>query len=157
MPGGATAVVVRAARRGEAAALSALALRSKGHWGYSPEFLEACRAELTLRDEQLAAQRAHVAEIDGAVVGFFTVTGEPPEGSLDCLYVDPPAIGRGAGRALFDVAIDLARREGFRALTIDADPHAEAFYLRHGAVRVGSVPSGSIPRRELPRLRLAIT
>jgi GNAT superfamily N-acetyltransferase len=149
-------VHIRRARPGEAAALSALALRSKGHWGYSAEFLEACRAELTLRDERLLEERAHVAEQDGVVVGFFTVTGAPPEGALECLYVDPVAIGRGAGRALLDAAIDLARREGFRALTIDADPNAEAFYLRQGAVRVGSVPSGSIPGRVLPRLRLAL-
>jgi GNAT superfamily N-acetyltransferase len=150
------AIAIRTARQGEAAALSALALRSKGFWGYSPEFLEACRAELTLRDELLAKQRTYVAEHGGAVAGFFTVTGEPPEGELDCLYVDPGAIGRGVGRALLKAAIELARGEGFRALRIDADPHAEDFYVRHGAVRIGTVPSGSIPGRELPLLRLAI-
>jgi GNAT superfamily N-acetyltransferase len=150
------AIVIRAARPGEAAALSALALRSKGLWGYSPEFLEACRAELTLRDDLLAKQRAHVAEQGGAVVGFFTVTGEAPEGELDCLYVDPGAIGRGVGSALLRAAVELAKRAGFHALRIDADPHAEQFYVRQGAVRVGTVPSGSIPGRVLPLLRLAM-
>ena len=39
---------VRAARPAEAEAISALALRSKAHWGYDPAFLEACREDLTI-------------------------------------------------------------------------------------------------------------
>jgi GNAT superfamily N-acetyltransferase len=147
-------VRIRAARIGEAAAISALALRSKGHWGYPPEFLEACRAELTIRDDELSAARAHVAEDAGALLGFFTVTGTPPEGELDCLYVDPAAVGRGVGRRLLDAARSLAAGEGFRALTIHSDPNAEGFYLRHGATRIGEAPSRSIAGRMLPVLRL---
>jgi SAM-dependent methyltransferase len=41
-------------------------------------------------------------------------------------------------------------------LTIDADPHAEAFYVAMGAARVGESPSGSIPGRMLPRLELSV-
>ncbi len=149
-------VLIRLAREGEAAALSALALRSKGLWGYSPEFLEACRAELTLRDDELAAVRAHVAEDGARLLGFFTVRGEPPYGELDCLYVDPAAVGRGVGAALLREACLVARAAGFAALAIHSDPHAEAFYLRHGATRVGDVPSGSVPGRVLPLLRLAL-
>jgi GNAT superfamily N-acetyltransferase len=140
----------------EAAALSALALRSKGVWGYSPEFLERCRAELTIRPEDLVPLRAHVADEGGRLLGFFTVRGGPPEGELDCLYVDPSAIGGGVGRALLQTAVAVARAEGFRALAIHGDPNAEAFYLRHGAIRVGEVPSASIPGRMLPLLRLTI-
>jgi GNAT superfamily N-acetyltransferase len=150
------AVEIRPATPGEAGAISALALRSKGHWGYSPAFLEACRAELTIRAEQLAEQRAHVAVEGGALLGFFTVTGAPPQGELDCLYVDPAAIGRALGRRLLDAAVALARAEGFRVLAIHADPHAEEFYLRCGATRVGDVPSKSLPGRRLPLLSLAL-
>lgn len=39
-------------------------------------------------------------------------------------------------------------------LTIDSDPHAEAFYLHFGAVRVGATPSTVRPDRLLPRLEL---
>jgi GNAT superfamily N-acetyltransferase len=149
-------VRIREARAGEAAEISALALRSKGYWGYTPEFLEACREELTIRDEQLSAARAHVMDDGGRLVGFFTVTGTPPEGALDCLYVDPAAVGRGVGRALLDAARAIAAKAGFTALAIHSDPHAETFYLRHGAIRVGVAPSGSIPGRVLPLLRLAL-
>ena len=147
---------IRRARPEEAGALSALALRSKALWGYSPEFLERCRAELTLRPEEVEPFRAHVATEGGAVLGLFTVRGEPPEGALDALYVEPQATGRGVGRALLVEAMQVARDLGFHALLIHSDPHAEAFYLRHGATRVGEVPSGSIPGRVLPLLRLAL-
>lgn len=148
---------LRPARPGEAALLSDLALRSKGHWGYDAAFLEACRDELTLRDDELARRRTTVAELDDAVVGFGTLEGEPPDGELGMLFVDPAAIGRGVGRALLDRLLDQARAEGFTVLTIDADPNAEAFYLAHGAVRVAAVPSASIPGRVLPQLELGVS
>jgi hypothetical protein len=44
-------VLIRPARPDECELLSELALRSKGCWGYDAEFLEACRAELTLVPE----------------------------------------------------------------------------------------------------------
>ncbi|HEY8039705.1 MAG TPA: GNAT family N-acetyltransferase [Polyangiaceae bacterium] len=148
---------IRPARPDEAAALSDLALRSKAVWGYDADFLERCRAELTLHPEQIVPWRAHVADEAGVIVGFFTVKGSPPEGELDSLYVAPSALRRGVGRALLEAARTLARREGFRALSIHADPHAESFYLRQGATRAGDAPSCSIPGRMLPLLRLAIT
>ena len=50
-----------------------------------------------------------------------------------------------------------ARGGGFTAFTVDADPGAEGFYRRMGAVRVGTSASGSIPGRRLPRLRYEVT
>lgn len=148
---------LRTAVPGEAAALSALALRSKAHWGYDAAFLDACRDELTLRDDELAARRTLVAELDGTVVGVGTLEGEPPYGELGMLFVDPAAIGRGVGGALLAALLDRAHDEGFTRLAIDADPNAEAFYLAHGAVRVGEVASGSVPGRVLPQLALELT
>ena len=40
-------LLFRIARADEHEEMSSLALRSKSHWGYSAEFLQACRAELT--------------------------------------------------------------------------------------------------------------
>ncbi|MEV6972321.1 GNAT family N-acetyltransferase [Kitasatospora sp. NPDC093806] len=147
-------MVIRPARPSEAAELGALALRSKAHWGYDAEFIEACRVELTLDPDVLAAGRATVVEADGRVLGFITLTGAPPEGELDMLFVEPEAIGRGIGRQLMEHLRAQAPALGFRRLTIAADPHAEPFYLAMGAVRIGTIPSGSIPGRELPLMAL---
>jgi GNAT superfamily N-acetyltransferase len=151
------AVRVLDGRPEDAAALSALALRSKGHWGYDDAFLEACRAELTLTADQAAGARV-VRGADGAVCGFHLLAPGPDgrrrRGELLMLFVDPPAIGTGVGRALLDDALRYAARRGWSSLRIESDPDAEGFYLAHGARRVGTVPSGSVAGRELPLLDL---
>ncbi|MFJ9058903.1 GNAT family N-acetyltransferase [Streptomyces sp. NPDC102409] len=147
---------VRPGRPSEAALLTALALRSKGHWGYDEAFMAACREELTVLPGDTAGGRTLVAEEDGRLLGFTALSGEPPEGALGMMFVEPGAIGRGIGRLLFVHTTARAVRLGFEALTIDADPHAEPFYTAMGAVRIGATPSGSIPGRELPLLRIVL-
>jgi GNAT superfamily N-acetyltransferase len=147
---------LRPGRPAEAAVLTGLALRSKAHWGYDEAFLEACRDELTLQPRDLTGGRSLVAEEDGRVLGFTTVSGEPPGGALAMMFVEPDTMGRGVGRLLFERTMDRARGLGFARLTIDADPHAEAFYTAMGAVPIGATPSGSIPGRVLPLLEITL-
>jgi GNAT superfamily N-acetyltransferase len=150
-------VELRAARPEEAAALSELALRSKAYWGYSAKFLDAARVQLTFTAASVAAMRMTVAEADGRVVGFYAVEGAPPEGELSHLWVDPPAIGTGVGRRLWEHAVDTAHAAGFTSLHLDADPNAEGFYLAMGARRIGASPSAVVPGRMLPALRVALS
>jgi GNAT superfamily N-acetyltransferase len=148
---------LRAGRSDEARLLSDLALRSKGYWGYDQAFLDACRAELTLTPEQVERQRVTVAERDGRVVGFYALVGQPPDGVLEQLFVEPDHIGSGIGRALWRHAVQVASRLGFQRLTLDADPGAEPFYLAMGARRCRLVPSGAIPGRVIPQLEYEIS
>jgi GNAT superfamily N-acetyltransferase len=150
-------VIVRAGLAAEAAEISALALRSKGFWGYDAAFLEACREDLTIRPEWCDGVRLVVAEEDGVLLGYARITGEPPAGELDGLFVDPPAIGRGAGGLLLRHAVAVAAGLGIETLEIASDPYAEPFYLHAGAVRTGTTPSTVDPTRSLPRLVLAVT
>ena len=94
--------IIRAARPEEGALLSQLALRSKAHWGYEPQFVEDCRGELTLDPEYIAAHPVYVSAEGGRVVGFYSLV-EKGEGAIDLnhLYVEPSHIGRGHGRRLF--------------------------------------------------------
>jgi GNAT superfamily N-acetyltransferase len=149
-------VTVRAARPAEADAISALALRSKGHWGYDPAFLEACREDLTIDAAWCDGVRLVIAEEAGTLLGYARVSGEPPVGGLDGLFVDPAAIGRGVGGLLLRHTVQIARGLGMRALALDSDPHAEAFYRHAGAIRTGVARSTVDPERLLPRLELAV-
>ncbi|MEV0170254.1 GNAT family N-acetyltransferase [Streptomyces sp. NPDC050803] len=149
-------VLIRPARATEAAALSDLALRSKAHWGYDADFLEACRDELTVHANDVVRRRTTVADRDGHILGFTNLVGDPPAGELGMMFVDPQAIGQGIGRLLFEHTIAAGRDLGFTWLTIDADPNAEPFYRAMGAVRIGSVPSGSIAGRVLPQMIVTI-
>jgi GNAT superfamily N-acetyltransferase len=143
---------LRPARPDESAQLSELALASKAYWGYDPEFLAACRAELTLTPDDVDPRRVTVAEFDGRVLGFAALAGEPPEVELAMLFVDPGHIGNGVGRALWTAAVDTAAALGAETMAIESDPQAEPFYLAMGATRIGEVESGSIPDRKLPLL-----
>ena len=142
---------MRSAQPGEEAALTELAVRSKGHWGHDAAFLERARPELTVHPEHLDRWIVRVAERDGAPVGFAAVDPEACE--LEMLFVDPAAIGTGAGRALLRDALDRAREAGLTELVIESDPDAEPFYRSQGAEPVGTRTSWSTGR-ELPLLRI---
>lgn len=147
---------IRPAHPREAATLSRLAMRSKAHWGYDRAFLDACEHDLTIAPDRCDGVHLHVLECDGDVTGFFELVGAPPIGELANLWVDPARIRQGIGRTLWNAALAQARALGFRELTIDADPHAEAFYLRMGAERVGESPSTVDPDRLLPLLQILL-
>lgn len=148
---------IRHARAEDAADLSALALRSKAHWGYDAAFLAACRDELTVTAGQCVDEELFVAETeDGELAGFSHVTGTGTSGTLESLFVEPRFIGRGVGGRLLRHALSRASAAGMTTLTLDADPHAVPFYEHGGARIVGTAPSGSIPGRELPRMAFII-
>jgi ribosomal protein S18 acetylase RimI-like enzyme len=149
-------VVLRPARADEAALLGELALRAKGYWGYDEDFLEKCRAELSLLPEEVRARRITVAVSPEQVLGFYSVDGQPPHGELGNLWVVPESIGTGLGRRLWQHAVDSARAAGFTALRIEAEPHAEGFYRAMGARRVGETASGSIAGRTLPLMHVDV-
>ncbi|OQD57333.1 hypothetical protein BM536_004965 [Streptomyces phaeoluteigriseus] len=134
-------VRIRAGRPEEADVLSALALRSKAHWGYDDAYLAACADELLLRPADMADRRVRVAEAGGRILGMATLDGGPPRAELGMLFVDPPSIGRGVGRLLYRHVLAEAGRIGCDAVTIAADPHAEPFYLAVGARRADPLPS----------------
>ncbi len=147
-------VAIRPARAGDAGALSDLAVRSKGHWGYGAEFLERARPELAVSAEELERMLAAVAvDGEGNALGFYAVDLEPEPPELLALFVDPAAIGTGLGGRLFSAAARAAREAGLTKLVIESDPNAEAFYLSRGARRFGERVSRTTGRA-LPLLEL---
>lgn len=150
-------VRLRAARPQDAPALSALAFRSKASWGYSAEFMEACRQELTLTPEQLAAWTVWVAEVDGVLAGMIALRPDGEAAELEALFVDPGFQGRGVGAALMRAFLDHCENASIPRVRVDADPNAEAVYARFGFRTIGRSPSGSIPGRTLPRMELLLS
>jgi GNAT superfamily N-acetyltransferase len=150
------AMRIRFAQEGELDELSELALRSKAVHGYSSEFLEACREELTVTPARLATETILVAEQSGRRLGFVAVAVDGDSADLMDLFVEPDLRGSGVGSQLFEAAVETARISGASRLEIEADPHAEVWYLSRGAERIGEAPSGSIPDRVLPVLELRL-
>jgi ribosomal protein S18 acetylase RimI-like enzyme len=150
-------VHIRPADPEDAPALCRIARRAKAHWGYGPELLERWRGELSVTAESLRAAPTYVAEAAGAIAGFYQLSLDAMPPALEHLWVDPDRMGQGAGRALLRHAQDLLAARGSDELAIDADPHAEGFYLAMGAHRVAAVPA-PVPgdaARVRPQLRLS--
>lgn len=147
-------VKLRLAEMCEAGALGALAFRSKAHWGYSPEFMRACRAELEVPPEQIAAGRVSVVETDDMLAGFYAV--EPLDAKrydLTHLFVDPCYLRRGIGARLLHAALQHVARANGEILEVQSDPNAAGFYASHGGQRAGDMASLSIASRTLPCFR----
>lgn len=146
---------LRRARPDEAVALAELAVRSKGHWPYPPEFLARFARGLGMSAEVVAANEVWVGERDRSVRGFYTLLHRADHTVLDDLWLEPGEIGRGTGRVLFGHARDRAVAAGAAVLEWEAEPHAVGFYERMGGttVRWADSPLG----RPLPVMRLMLS
>lgn len=138
-------------------AISAIAYQSKAFWGYSDDFMEACRKELTFGPEFFAEHFIKGAFFEGTLAGFYALSKESKgKGDLTALFVLPEFIGKSIGKALVDDCLKSARKIEIKTLTVESDPNAEPFYACFGWVTVGRTPSGSIPGRSLPLMELKL-
>ena len=65
--------MIRDATVADLAPLSALARRSKAHWGYDDPFMAACADELTVTPDMLDNQTVRLFEDSGTRRGFYAV------------------------------------------------------------------------------------
>ena len=150
---------IREAQADDAASLSELALRSKGFWGYSREFLDACRAELTVDPQRIGSPgfQCFVAHAGDTLLGYYALeTVSDGVYELEALFVEPRHIGRGVGRSLMRHALAVLRSLSAVRLIIQGDPNAHDFYVAMGARHTGSRESGSIPGRALPLYEIEV-
>ena len=155
----ASSPTIRHAVPDEARFLSSLALRSKAHWGYSQEFLDSCRPELTVEPSHIdsASFDHRVAVQGGLIVGFYALESvSTTTYELWALFVEPNHIGCGIGRQLIQHAIHISRKKNADTLLIQGDPHASDFYISAGAREIGKRESGSVPGRLLPMFQIDI-
>ncbi len=153
-----SAVVLRHARPDELAALTALARRSKAHWGYSEAFMDACREALTVEPQLLLDGEVVLAQGPEGPLGFYALGWlDERDVELDLLFIEPAAIGQGIGRRLVEHAKQAARARGRRRMIVQGDPHAEGFYRAMGGERAGERASASIQDRMLPVFVIDLT
>jgi GNAT superfamily N-acetyltransferase len=80
----------------------------------------------------------------GHVIGFSA--GDPRDGSVWALFVDPAHERRGIGRALFHAALGTLRDAGHRSATLPTEPgtRAERFYRAAGWTVIGRTAKGEL-------------
>lgn len=148
-------LTIRAARESESSFLSGLAMRSKSYWPYPLDYLEKCIPILKVTPEDIRDWPVGVSELNGEVIGFFALKPVSGENRLDHLWMDPRFIGKGIGKSLFKEAVLAAKRINWGQFRIAADPYAEPFYLKMGAINIGSVRSRIKPDLFLPHMEVS--
>lgn len=149
---------IRRARLDDAKALTELTMRSKAYWGYDDSFLTDARRELEFRPEKFQPDfHVYLLEKGEGVLGFYSLLPKGDEVELHDLFVEPSHIGTGYGKRLWEHAMSVAQKLGFRTVTLTADPNAEPFYLRQGAVRVGETSSTIRSDRKLPVMKYRLS
>ena len=149
---------IRPARCDEAPLLAELAWAAKAFWHYPPAQLEAWREALSPSAASIAKHPTTVIEVGGRLAAFCQLRLGTLSADLEHLWVHPEHMGQGLGSALLSHALQHLAASGRAVLHIDADPHAEGFYRRHGATRVGAIPAPieGHPDRVRPQLRLVV-
>jgi GNAT superfamily N-acetyltransferase len=135
--------------------LTRLCVRATMHAGYDEAFIDRAMPGLTVTLPMITNGSVHVAQDrSGKLAGVMVVTPTALQGIalLHGLYVDPPLWKRGIGRILFGAAVGRAKMLRAGALMIYAEPLAEGFYKRMGAIRIGEGPFFYSPEVVLPRL-----
>jgi GNAT superfamily N-acetyltransferase len=86
----------------------------------------------------------HAWEDDSVIKGLSA--GDPRDGSIWALFVDPRFEGRGIGRALISAACNSVAAAGHRVATLstEAGTRAERFYLRNGWRAKGHTERGEL-------------
>jgi len=139
--------------------LTELTVRSKAHWGYDDSFMERARPDLEFHANKFLPDfHVYILEGEGKPLGFCSlIPVDSDTVELHDLFIEPHSIGKGFGKELWDYAVNLAQSLGFSRLVLTADPNAEPFYLRQGAVRIGEKMSPVRSDRSLPMLEYVLT
>ena len=146
---------IRIAQPDEQRELTRLCVRATLQAGYDEAFIDRVMPGLTMTVPLITGGCAHVAQRkSGEVVGVVAVTATALQGIalLYGIFVDPAYWRCGVGRMLFGAAVARTKALKAGALMIYAEPSAEGFYKRMGAVRIGEGPFVYSPEVVLPHL-----
>lgn len=123
----------------DAVELKAVAVASKSHWGYPPDWMARWANWITVSPEFLEKYEVYKLVDAGEILGwcallFYT---NHAHAHLEDLWVRPDRIGTGLGRVLFEFAVNRARAGGATRFDLDADPNAVGFYEHMGMIITG--------------------
>jgi ribosomal protein S18 acetylase RimI-like enzyme len=149
-------LTIRGGRPDDAAALTALAIRSKASWGYDDAFMRKAHGDMRVTAPDIQSSHCLVAEHDGAICGYVLTFVNAEGALLRDLFIDPAYFGRGLGRELFQRAIAHARECHARRVVLHADPNARGFYERLGMQCTSEVNSSVVRGRKLPVMELIL-
>jgi GNAT superfamily N-acetyltransferase len=146
--------IVRAQAQ-DSATLKKIAIAAKSYWDYPDELIAQWAQTPIITPESIAADPVFKACTGDSEIGWYRLLNCPGAVILEDLWLLPAYIGKGIGRALFEHAVDQARRSGAQNIELDADPNAAPFYTKMGCRVIGETLSEW--GRTIPRMRYSLT
>ncbi|HVJ49439.1 GNAT family N-acetyltransferase, partial [Desulfitobacterium sp.] len=159
-------IIIKRANEEDSTELTSISFAAKRYWNYPDEYFEIWKNELTITPDYLNQNTVYVAQVDGKVIGFFSIV-EVKENLwtgrflmqrgfwLDHIFIQPEFIGKGIGSELISFAKEMCRRDNIDHLFLLSDPKAKGFYNKVGAQYIEEVPS-NIEGRTVSLYRFAI-
>ena len=123
---------IRTARPDEGERLREIAIVSKAHWGYDPDFVRQWAARGDFSAAGLRGKDVQVAEAAGRPIAWAALIARRDVMWLDDLWVEPEWIGQGVGSLLFRWAVERGRAVGGERLEWQAEPNSVGFYEKLG-------------------------
>ncbi len=113
--------------------LSAVAIRSKRHWGYSKEAMELWNQNLTITEDFIQTHTVIKATLEDEIVGFFALEEIKPTTRIAQYWIDTPYMRKGYGSVMYDYLKNYLKSKNVEKVTLVMDPNGLAFFERKGA------------------------
>ncbi|MGB6082764.1 GNAT family N-acetyltransferase [Moheibacter sp.] len=113
--------------------LSAVAVRSKRHWGYSKEAMELWNQNLTITEDFLNSHTVIKATLEDEIVGFFALEEIQPVTRIAQYWIDTPYMRKGYGTVMYNYLRDYLKKRNVEKVTLVLDPNGMSFFERKGA------------------------
>lgn len=113
--------------------LSAVAIRSKRHWGYSKEAMELWNQNLTITEDFVQTHTVIKATLEDEIVGFFALEEIKPTTRIAQYWIDTPYMRKGYGSVMYDYLRNYLKSKNVEKVTLVMDPNGLAFFERKGA------------------------
>jgi streptomycin 6-kinase len=153
-----TTLKIRKATLEDLPELNRVLRSSKGHWGYTEEYLNEFMEKLRVTENRIRNYHNFCVYVDDQYVGFYAFRKiDEHKDELDFFFLDSPYIGKGFGRLMWDSCLDTATKLGIKDFVLNAEPNSEAFYLKLGCKKIDSKASVlSSETRQIPILFYSI-
>ena len=92
-------------------------------------------------EEFISNNSTFVIEKVENIIGFYGLSIENNEPSLEYLYIGPQYINKGYGKLLWKHLVENCKKNSIEVFSMVTSPQTKEFYTKMGAVQVGEIES----------------
>lgn len=150
-------MIIKQAISADAETLTHITRKSKAHWGYSVEQIEAWAEELTISKIYIDINQVFKLLIEDKTIAYYSYYMEDDTTiRLDNLFVLPDHMRKGIGSYLIKDFLARIKAIDIQRVVLESEPNAIDFYKHFGFIKTGERES-STKGRHLPQMGLDIS